>query len=79
MNPELIKAFEDGTLSLYGFDHKQHIYIAWVYLNQMGKEAALEKYCTHLKALLDAGGYGWKFSYSITESYFNKLDSVMSE
>ena len=79
MNPELIAAFEDGTLNLRGFDHKQHVYIAWVYLNQLPRKLAIEKYCTHLKSLLDSNGYGWKYSREITENYINKLDVLMKE
>lgn len=79
MYPELIKAFEDGTLNLRGFDHKQHVYIAWVYLNQLPRKMAIEKYCTNLKTLLDKNGYGWKYSREITESYINKLDVLMKD
>lgn len=79
MNPELVKAFEDGSLNIRDFDHKKHVYIAFVYLNQLPRKLAIEKYCTHLKALLDANGYGWKYSREITENYINKLDIVMKQ
>jgi len=79
MDLELIKTFEEGTLNLKGFDHKKHLYIAYVYLNTFPRRMAIEKYCGHLKDLLDKNGYGWKFSRPITESYFDKLDVAMKQ
>lgn len=76
---ELITSFEDGTLNIREFDHAKHVYIAYVYLNQMPRRMAIEKYCLHLKNVLDINGYGWKFSREITENYINKLDTVMKE
>lgn len=77
--PELITQFEEGILDIREFDHKKHVYIAYFYLNRMPRKMAIERYCKHLQALLDANGYGWKFSREITENYINKLDVVMKQ
>lgn len=77
MYPDLIKSFEEGTLALRGFDHKQHVYIAWVYLQDMPFQDALDRYSTKLKALLEKGGYGHKFSPDITRRYFDRIDASM--
>jgi hypothetical protein len=79
MNPELVKAFEDGTLNVKEFDHKKHVYIAYVYLGSMPKTDAIEKYCKHLKHILDTNGYGWKYNEVLTAHYINRLDAAMKE
>lgn len=79
MYPNLVESFENGSLNLKEFDHKMHLYIAWVYLNRLPKKLAIEKYCANLKALLAIHGYGKKFSYEITKSYFDKLDFAMKQ
>ncbi len=40
---------------------------------------AIEKYCTHLKSLLDKNGYGWKYSRETTEQYMNKIDVLLKQ
>lgn len=79
MNLDLVKAFEDGSLNLREFDHKKHIYVAWVYLRIMPFQEALDRYVSNLKFILEKAGYLWKFSLPITESYFHKIDDAIKQ
>ena len=77
--PELVKGFEDGSLNIKEFDHKKHVYIAYVYLSEMPAASAIEKYCKHLQHLLETNGYGWKYNEVLTAHYINRLNTAMKE
>lgn len=75
----LVQQFEDGTLDLRTFNHRQHLYIAWYYLSRLSFSESLERYAHFLRAVLDRAHVGHKFSRSITEAYFHKLHAVMQD
>lgn len=75
----VVRSFETGALRMMGFNHRMHLYIAWVYLNSLPLEEAIKRYVVYLRQLLDDAGQGHRFSLEITESYFRKLDKVMRE
>lgn len=73
----LIDQFEDGTLDLSKFNHKQHLYIAWDYLKRMSVEEAIDRYAIYLCILLALNGCSVRFSMHLTKVYMNRLDAAM--
>lgn len=75
----LVLAFEDGTLNVKEFNHRKHLYIAWVYLKTMNLDAAVERYMSYLKPLLESAGQAFRLSLPVTQAYFARLESAMKE
>jgi hypothetical protein len=75
----LVVAFEDGTLNVKEFNHRKHLYIAWVYLKTMKLDVAVERYMTYLKPLLESAGQSFRLSLPVTRAYFTRLDVAMKE
>lgn len=78
MDP-LVAAFEDGTLNVKEFNHRKHLYIAWVYLKTMNLDVAVERYMTYLKPLLESAGQSFRLSLAVTQAYFTRLEAAMKE
>lgn len=75
---KIVLAFENGSLDIKMFGHQQHIYVAWHYLNTFSFGEAVKRYKKYLKILLTKAGKPEKFSDTITDVYFSKLDLAMS-
>lgn len=76
MDP-LVAAFEDATLNLKEFNHRQHLYVAWYYLREFDFDVAVERYIHHLNKVLDKAGQAHRFSETVTRAYFAKLQQSM--
>lgn len=79
LSDPLVKAFEKHTLNLKQFNHRQHVYIAWVYLKSMPYEKAFARYVENLVLLLTPAGRIDKFNVDITKKYLTKLNTIVQE
>lgn len=77
-NDPFVKSFEEGTLNLKEFNHRKHLYVAWVYLKDMEINEAVSSYCYFLKPLLEASGHGNRYNVDVTRKYFELLQQEMT-
>ncbi len=63
---DFIKAFENGEFPLEQFNHKAHIKLAWIYLDQFGEEIAIAKTCKAIKNFDRLHGDGTKYHTTLT-------------
>jgi hypothetical protein len=75
----LVVAFESRTVDPSKFRHKEHLYVAWVYLRALPLEEALARYVKHLRALATALGVPGKYHATMTWAYLLLLDAAMQE
>lgn len=61
-----VAAFEDGTLDVDAFDHEAHIYVAWLYLEELPLPDAIARFCAVLKKLTTKLGVAGKYHETIT-------------
>lgn len=76
---DLVAAFNDGSLDLGGFDHRQHLLVAWHYLRGEQFSDAVAHYSSRLKRLLELRGQVHRFSEEVTQAHFARLYSAMQE
>jgi len=69
-----IEAFEAGTLDVEAFDHEAHIYIAWLYLEQLPALQAGQRYADALKRLTKSLGIPGKYHETITWFFIFLID-----
>jgi hypothetical protein len=66
-NPGLtIEALEDGTLDAGSFDHEGHIYMAWLYLDQLNPADAIGRFTGALRRLTALLGVPEKYHATIS-------------
>jgi len=63
-----INQFEMKTLNPTHFDHKGHIRLAWLYLNNHELEKAIDLTCNGIKAYAESLGAKGKFHLTITDA-----------
>ncbi len=73
----LVLGFENGSLNLKEFNHRQHLYVAWCYLKSLSLETSVERYMRYLRVLLESAGQSFRFSADVTRAYFQRLDEIM--
>ena len=61
-----IQEFETLTLKPEYFDHKGHIRLAWLYLQQYDLEIAEQKVCSGIKRYAESLGATDKFHFTVT-------------
>ena len=71
----ILREFQEGTLKLSEFDHRQHVYVAWQYA-QHYENNALAMYAKDLEKLLKNNHKEDKFNYELTKKYFRTIDSI---
>jgi hypothetical protein len=74
-----VVAFESASVDPAKFRHKDHLYVAWVYLRALSLEEALARYVKHLRKLAAALGVPGKYHATITWTYLLLLDEAMHE
>ena len=83
-NPELndkdfLHQFNNCTLPISAFDHKGHLRLAWLVLNQHPLEESIKKVCNGIRSYAMHVGVPHKFSYTITAAVMvimkERLDS----
>jgi NH3-dependent NAD+ synthetase len=73
----LVIAFQNGSLNLSEFNHRQHLYIAWYYLKNLYFGEAVTRYAQYLKPTLEAAGQSHRFDLNLTRSYMHSLFDAM--
>ncbi|MDH3374067.1 MAG: hypothetical protein OEM85_11880 [Gammaproteobacteria bacterium] len=61
-----VAAFEDGALDVAAFDHEAHVYVAWLYLNELPLLDAIDRFSAALKKLTTSLGVPGKYHETIT-------------
>ena len=61
-----IEQFESGEIDAEHFGHAAHVYVAWLYVNQFGLEAALPQFDAALRRLTESLGVPEKYHATIT-------------
>ena len=68
-----IAAFESGLIDAESFDHEAHVYLAWLYLEQLPVLEALQRYAQGLRRLTEQLGIPGKYHETITCFYLIKI------
>jgi hypothetical protein len=72
--PEItIARFESGDIDADNFDHEAHIYLAWLYLEQLPVFDAVQRYSLGLRRLTRQLGIPGKYHETITCFYLFKI------
>jgi len=61
-----IAALEDGTLEAQAFDHEAHVYLGWLYLEEMPLLDAIDQFSSALQRLTAKLGVPAKYHATIT-------------
>jgi len=69
MPDDLIRRFEDGTLPSSELHHRDHVRLAWLYLNEEPLLAALARFTEGLKRFASRNGVEGLYHETITWAY----------
>ena len=69
MSDDLIRRFEDGTLPPSEFHHRDHVRLAWLYLDQEPPLTALARFAEGLKRFASRIGAEGLYHETITWAY----------
>lgn len=61
-----IEAFESGDIRSESFDHENHVYAGWLYLQQYDQRQAITRFSAALRRLTDKFGVPDKYHETIT-------------
>ena len=61
-----IEAFEAGAIDPARFDHEAHIYVAWLYVQTFGPDAAISRFDAALRRLTKKIGATEKYDAMVT-------------
>ena len=67
---DLLGAFEDCSLTPAALGHREHVYVAWTYLQRASFGAAGDRFCSNLRRLAEAHGKTTLFHATISWGYF---------
>ena len=74
---EFVRAFESGQVTPEQFDHRAHVRVAWVYLQESDSlEAALPRMREAIQRFAAAAGASQKYHETITVLWMRLLDDV---
>lgn len=68
-DPEFIRSFEDGTLPNSAFHHRDHVRLAWLYLERYPALEALTRFAEGLKRFAAINGHPGLYHETITWAY----------
>ena len=77
-NEELIERFENLTLQPELFHHREHVRLAWIYLNQYPALTALAKFGEGLKRFAASVGKPDRYHETITWAYLLLIHERMA-
>jgi hypothetical protein len=66
---ELLERFIDTTLPADQFHHRQHVQVAWMFVNNHGMPAALSEFTAAIKRFADAKGATGLYHETITWAF----------
>ena len=73
--PEIsVEAFESGAVDPEAFDHEAHIYVAWLYLQELPVLPAGQRFADALKRLTKQLGIPGKYHETITWFFMFLID-----
>lgn len=75
---ELIEQFEDGTLPIEGFHHREHVRTAFLYLTKYPVLEALQIFSRHLRRFAEARGKPQLYHQTITWAYIFLIQERMA-
>ena len=73
----LLEAFEDCSLSPAALRHRDHIFVAWSYLQRASFGAAGDRFCANLRRFAEAHGKTKLFHETITWAYVTLIHERM--
>ena len=73
---ELVRRFENSTLSGDEFTHAHHVRVAWLYLERHGRDEALERMADGLRRLVARLGKADKFDYTLTRDWIDAIETA---
>lgn len=79
MSDDLIRRFEDGTLPSTEFHHRDHVRLAWLYLNEEPVLGALTRFTEGLKRFAARHGHAGLYHETITWAYFFLIHERMAQ
>jgi hypothetical protein len=78
MSDDLIRRFEDGSLSGTEFHHRDHVRLAWLYLKEEPVLGALTRFTEGLKRFAERNGHAGLYHETITWAYFFLIHERMA-
>ncbi|HWV86349.1 MAG TPA: hypothetical protein VNZ62_12955 [Capillimicrobium sp.] len=75
---ELLRAFAAGTLPPVGFDHREHVRVAWLLLRRHGRDEAGRRMAADLRAITGAAGVPDKFDATLTEAWCDRIAAAIA-
>jgi hypothetical protein len=73
---ELIGRFEEGTIVPAAFGHREHLRLAWLYLQRHGRPEAERRLLAGLRALASRAGKPEKFNAPLTLGWVARIDAA---
>ena len=73
---ELVRRFEDASLSGREFTHALHVRVAWIYLERYGRDEALERMTGGLRRLVARLGQPDKFDRDLTRAWIDVIHAA---
>ena len=61
-----VELFEAGTIDVDAFDHEAHVYVAWLYLEELPLLDAIARFCAALKNLTTKLGVPGKYHETVS-------------
>ncbi|MBL8898183.1 MAG: hypothetical protein JNM84_11175 [Planctomycetes bacterium] len=66
-------AFRDASLPTTAFHHRDHVRLAWIYLRELGPDAALPRFAVDLQSYARAHGVSGLYHATITGAYLELI------
>src|SRR5438067_1114421 len=79
LDDPLVQAFEAGTVDPGAFHRREHLLVAWRYLQELPLEEALSRYVHHLRRLAQRLGVPERYHATMTWAYVILLDGAMHD
>jgi len=73
---ELIVRFEDGTIAPDEVGHREHLRLAWLYLQRHGRPESEQRLLAGLRALASRAGKPGKFNAALTLAWVAHIDAA---
>ena len=74
----LAAAFEAGTLPPSDFHHREHLRLAWLYLQRHGPAGTEQRLLRGLQALAIRAGRPAKFDAALTRAWLRRIEQAAS-
>jgi len=75
---ELMAGFARDTIDPAGVGHREHVRLAWLYLQRYGRAETEQRLLTGLRALAARAGRPDRFSAPLTLAWIDRIDALRS-